>query len=158
MLIELTKGMQAVIDDEDYELIRPYKWFAIPKGKTAYAIGYRHGFSTGKRVSMHAVLNPEFELTDHANGNGLDNRRVNLREATKSQNAANCRHKSTSGFRGVCWHKRRQRWTVQLKLNYRNILYAHFDAKEEAAREYDKVAKEVFGEFACLNFPEEKDS
>ncbi len=95
-------------------------------------------------------------LVDHANHNGLDNRRTNLRIATWTENCWNKRKPisdSSSRFKGVMWDKRRGTWHVMIGHNGRKIFIGYFDDEEEAARAYDVKAKELYGEFAALNFP-----
>ena len=90
---------------------------------------------------------------DHADCDGLNNRRRNLRFADHSQNGQNTRRPSTntSGFKGVCWHKRIRKWQAQIKLNGKKKHLDYFDTVEEAAAAYDKAAIELFGEFARPN-------
>jgi hypothetical protein len=96
------------------------------------------------------------EQVDHINRCKLDNRRANLRAATNRQNLGNMGllRSNTSGFRGVSWRKRRQKWEASISVDGRNIFLGHFTDKAEAARAYDDAAKRSFGEFARLNFPD----
>ena len=94
------------------------------------------------------------EMAEHRNRNTLDNRRLNLRTANNSQNQANrsAMKCSTSGYKGVCWHKGDSKWRAQICKN-RKVKYLGVYSNEiEAARAYDEAAKELFGEFALLNF------
>ena len=97
------------------------------------------------------------ELIDHINGVKTDNRVENLRAATCKENDRN--RKAYKGFsskyKGVSWHKGSQKWRSYLKLNERQEHLGLYVSEEEAARVYDKAAREQFGEYACLNFPEE---
>jgi hypothetical protein len=92
---------------------------------------------------------------DHDNGNRLDNRRENLRPATKSQNMSNRGPflNNKSGFKGVCWHKRRQKWIAQIHVSGKRTHLGYFDDPIAAARAYDAAALELHGAFARLNFP-----
>ena len=91
--------------------------------------------------------------TDHINGNGLDNRKSNLRVCYNYQNARNqkLRPNSNSGFKGVSLIKDRNKWVAQIKVNGKVKYLGAYTLKEEAARAYNKAAKELFGEFAWLN-------
>jgi hypothetical protein len=97
-------------------------------------------------------------LTDHINGDGLDNRRTNLRQATPTQNNANCgiRGHNTSGYKGVSLRPDRgNRWRATIRIHGLQYFLGLFDDVEDAARAYDAAALELFGDFARLNFPEE---
>lgn len=154
--IPLTQGMVAIVDDEDYELVSRYKWFADRRGK--YSIRYyacRKTYIDERRVNEymhHAILG--HVRVDHKNGNGLDNRRENIRIATQSQNMANRRSQanSQSPYKGV--RKVKLRWRAYIKPNEKPIHLGYFDTAEEAARAYDWAAKRIYGDFALLNFPE----
>jgi hypothetical protein len=90
---------------------------------------------------------------DHINGNGLDNRRCNLRSATNSQNQANRRkQKNTSSiYKGVTWNKHAKKWLSQVKFNYEGIYLGLFISEIDAAIAYNAKAKELFGEYARIN-------
>jgi hypothetical protein len=92
---------------------------------------------------------------DHINGDQADDRWLNLREATVSQNIANAkllRLNNTSGVRGVYWNKRLQKWHVRVS----KIHYGYFDSLEEATKVRDAKAKLIYGAFAKLNNPSEE--
>jgi len=98
------------------------------------------------------------EKIDHVNHNGLDNRRSNLRLATIQENQFNRQIQKTtksSQYKGVSWETKQNKWRPSIKFNNQNIHLGSFTSEEDAARAYDKVAKELFGEFCCLNFPED---
>ena len=90
---------------------------------------------------------------DHRDMDKLNNRWHNLREATRSQNAANRRtHKTnTSGVKGVCWNKRLQKWVAQIKVNGTQIHLLATDSKEKAEVWYKAFAELAFGEYARSN-------
>lgn len=96
------------------------------------------------------------EFVDHKNGNGLDNRRTNIRLATQGQNNANRRNllKPLSGFRGVSAHPYRSEWEARVKQGRKFVHRSVHASALEAAQAYDKAAREIWGEFAVLNFPE----
>jgi hypothetical protein len=160
MEIPLSTGGIALIDDDDYHLVAGYKWRRIwsVRAKTDYA-GIRIGQSPGSRMLwMHRVilgLTDRWTLTDHRNFNGLDNRRENIRIASDSQNKFN-RHKyanNRSGFKGVYFHKAVNSWVAKISFNKTQYPLGKFSSPVEAAIAYDRAAVELFGEFACLNFP-----
>lgn len=149
--IPLTKGFVALVDDDDYErVITAGKWQASVDGRRVYA---RHKVR-GRQIRLHAFLT-SWPLTDHINGNGLDNRRANLREATSVQNACNRRlgSKNTSGFKGVSWKAASKKWVARIKTHGKATHLGYFSTPQEAARAYDAAARELHGEFARLNFP-----
>lgn len=160
--IPLTQGKVALVDDEDYERVVVTNWCAVKsEGGIWYALSAIT--TNGRRIYplLHRfILNaPAGRKVDHKNRDGLDCRRENLRFATTSQNAMNMRRSrsSSSPFKGVSFVNRSlsKPWRAQIKINGKAIhLHLHTTA-EGAARAYDAKAKELFGEFARLNFPEE---
>jgi len=104
---------------------------------------------------MHTLITG-WARVDHADGDGLNNQRSNLREATSAQNAANSRPRTggTSAFKGVCWvGGRRQCWTAQIRINRGTRFLGYFSDEVAAARAYDAAAVAAWGPFARLNFP-----
>jgi predicted Zn-ribbon and HTH transcriptional regulator len=91
---------------------------------------------------------------DHVDGNGLNNRRSNLRPATKSQNGANARKNpgKTSRYKGVFWDRERSAWQAKIMVNRKALSLGRFASEEDAALAYDLAAREAFGEFALTNF------
>ena len=106
-------------------------------------------------VTMHVMLMGR-PWIDHINHNGLDNRRSNLRLATPAQNAANKRpiKGAASRYKGVVWNKQIRRWAAGIKVDYQHRHLGYFRDEVSAAEAYDAAARESFGEFAYLNFPE----
>jgi hypothetical protein len=154
-MIPLTQGKVALVDDEDFEYLMQWVWSASRNTGTYYAI--RNDY-TGKHkvIFMHRVIlnAPSNTMVDHANRNGLDNRRSNLRLCTSSQNTANSgpRSNNKSGYKGV--RKKRGKWSAETNLLGKRIHIGTFDTPEQAARAYDAEVKKLFGVFAWLNFPE----
>ena len=156
--IPLTQGKFAIVDDADYESLSQYKWHATKPRHIWYAV--RTIWQNGKRchIYMHRViLNPSPGLqSDHINGDGLDNRRVNLRPCTRSQNLMNARKwaKCSSKWKGVYWQKQAQKWAAQIKAKGKVRHLGLFDSENEACYAYNIAACMYFGEFALLNeFP-----
>jgi hypothetical protein len=152
--IPLTQGKFAIVDAEDYEHLSKYKWYAVYAGGKFYAyrsVKYR-------AVSMHRQImgEPKGKVVDHRDGNSLNNRRSNLRICTFAQNQLNRR--STGGvsrYKGVWFKKGHNKWKAQIGFNGKKIHIGYFKDEIDAAKAYDKKAKEFFGEFAYLNFPEQ---
>jgi len=152
--ISLTRGKHAIVDAADYPALAKYKWYAqgAENGRTFYAArGHK-----GHRMSMHRQIMkpPKGMVVDHINGNGLDNRRCNLRICTQLQNSQNThrRRPGKSRFRGV--FPRGDKWQAAIQHNGESLYLGLFDDEIEAARTRDRKALELAGEFAVLNFPE----
>jgi len=98
---------------------------------------------------------PDSLLADHVNANGLDNRKANIRPATRSQNTCNTpKYKSSrSKYKGVTWHKQRKKWYARIRIRGRAISLGYFNDQTEAAKAYDNAAKKLHAQFASLNFP-----
>lgn len=155
----LSKGYVALVDDEDFERASQFKWSAaIRKGcTTLYASAYLGGGRANRRTELlhRFILSAAKGVqVDHIDGNGLNCTRQNLRLATISQNRRN-RGKTVSnksGFKGVYWHKDKQKFAAQIKLDAKLIHLGKFNSAEEAARAYDVAAKKYHGDFAKTNF------
>jgi hypothetical protein len=152
--IPLTQGQYAIVDPEDYEELAKYKWFA----KRCDGRFYAARWGKNKNVKMHQVImgTEEGKVIDHVNHNGLDNRKANVRFATAQQNGWNQRKQRgncSSKYKGVHWEKKRKEWRARITFKGRIVHLGRFDTEEEAAMAYDGKAKELFGEFASLNFP-----
>lgn len=158
--IPLTHGMISLIDDEDYDLVSQYRWYAQKDHNTFYArtsiyLGRQNGKQLFRRLNMHRlILNAApGQKVDHHDLNGLNNHRHNLRFATVAQNGQNSRVpvNSTTGFKGVAFAKREGRFQASLECNGRIIWLGYHDTAEAAARAYNVGALTHFGEFARLN-------
>jgi hypothetical protein len=153
--IPLTRGHIALVDDEDYERLAPLKWCALVKEDgRAYAVHYKVVAGKVTATKMHRLLCAG-ELVDHKNGNGLDNRKENLRSATKNQNMWNRRSfVSKSGFKGVSLDTsvfRTKPWRAVIYQYGKRQTLGHFADPKEAARAYDEAAATLYGEFAATN-------
>lgn len=154
--ILLSKGMYAIVDAADYEWLTQWHWRAERgKGNRTFYAARRERLPSGKssRVTMHQLLCGKG--CDHIDGDGLNNRRVNLRLATNSQNLANRRifTVNTSGYKGVAWNKNCGKWQAQIGIEGKTHYLGLHVRVEDAAIAYDEAARKLFGEFARLNFP-----
>lgn len=150
--IPLLGGHSAIVDLEDYKWARHFKWTHYSSGRSHYASAYSP--ATGKRFAMHRTIAgaEPGQLVDHRNGNGLDNRKSNLRIATYSQNAMNRRHRSKSSrFKGVVFDEGRNTWLARVRKDGRYVIVGRFDLEEDAAAAYNHAALQEYGEFAWIN-------
>lgn len=155
--IQLSQGKVALVDDEDYEELSKYKWYAYKTPRVYYV---RRSETVGRKrqktILMHReLMKPSKGMyVDHINSDGLDNRRCNLRVCTRQENNCNTRKsKGTSKYKGVSRQPRCATWKCQIAKNRVKINVGCFYNEEDAARAYDRAATEYFGQFARLNFP-----
>lgn len=146
----LRNGQVALVDAEDFERVYGLPW-------TVDAGGYVHAWVGEERLLLHRViLGAEADqFLDHRFHDKLNNRKRNLRFATKQQNARN-RHKikrpTSSRFKGVCWFKRTGQWQCRITISrVKRQCLGYFSREEDAALAYNRAAKLHFGEFALLN-------
>ncbi len=156
--IALTQGYVALVDDEDFEELNQYSWHISQNKHLIYAIRNHPVYPNYRiTVKMHrqVIRAQNGEIVDHINGNGLDNRKENLRIVTGSQNCANKRAwvGRTSKYKGVSWHKQHSKWYVSIYANKKHVFLGLYDDEIKAAKAYDRKALEIFGEFAKTNFP-----
>jgi hypothetical protein len=159
--IKLANGKTAIVSEEDLEWLTQWKWRS--GGNYANRCKIENGQES--TLGMHRAIVermlgkpiPGGYEVDHVNRNGLDNRRENLRLATKGQNAMNRGkvNKKTSSFKGVHWSESSRKWRAVIYINKKQIHLGLFVCEEEAARTYDAKARDLFGDFARLNFPDE---
>lgn len=157
--IYLLDGSVAVVDRDDEVKLLEYRWRLLVCRNKYYARA-----NIGRReVLMHRfIFGAEHgSIVDHINMNGLDNRKSNLRYASRSHNGANTKklntHGATSVYKGVyleTYKSQNSRWRARVKVNGKRINLGSFDTETDAALAYDAAAKEHFGEFARLNFPQ----
>jgi hypothetical protein len=157
--IKLTQGQVAIVDDEDFERVNKYKWYAYydKRGKTWYS--RRHVKNThNSTISMHRFImnDPKGFQVDHKNHNTLDNRKENLRKCTHQENCFNRRKQSncTTEFIGVSFCKDRQKYLAAVEYNGKTIRLGYYTNPIDAAAVRDKKVKEVFKEYAVPNFPD----
>lgn len=162
--IELSPGKVATIDDIDADLT-DFRWYARKqREKTFYAYTHSSDITKNRKTmeAMHRVILERKlgrqlrggEVTDHIDGNGLNNCRDNLRPASYMQNAHNRREYSnnSSGYKGVSWRKKEQKWGAKICIKGKQKHLGLFDTPEEAHAAYCEAAEKYHGEFA--NFGE----
>jgi hypothetical protein len=146
-IIFLPKNKYAVIDSEDAQRVSVFTW--------CYAQG-RVSARNSTLLSRVIMLGDDLKnnkLIDHINHNTLDNRKCNLRLATKQENNSNrLPQGGTSKFKGVYFNKQHSKWKSQISINCKKVHLGFFDSELEAAIAYDKAAKELHGEFSYTNF------
>lgn len=151
----------AQVDDEDYDLVSQYRWYAIDNRKKRTAYASRSLDRNGKRTSelMHRLIlgAQPGQFVDHKDGDGLNNVRSNLRIATKMQNACNRKKpefkNASSKYKGVTFSKRDQKWYAYIEVNKKRKFLGYHPTQEDCALAYDLAAQEFHGEYAYLNFP-----
>ena len=150
--IKLTQSKETFIDSEDYEKIKSYNWYYHSSG---YAACKQKINNIWKTILLHRVIMncPNNKQIDHINGNGLDNRKENLRICTHAENGRNTKKRkgTTSKYKGIYWYKALSKWSVRIRFNYKWIFIGYFNDEKEAAKAYNEKAKELFGKFAKLN-------
>ena len=148
-LIKLTRGLYAKVDDEDFDELQKYKWYAVKCAQKYYA----RRTEGGRKIYMHRQLAgyPPRLFVDHKDGDSLNNQKHNLRNCSQSENMANRSGYDEGKYKGVFVEgaKFRARIGYQGRLIHIGI----FETEIQAAIAYDKKAEELFGEFAETNFP-----
>jgi hypothetical protein len=164
--IPLSQGYVALVNNEDYEELNRFKWTALVcrSAHRLQVYAYRNIKINGKVVTtllMHRVLlGVECpKEVDHRDGNGINNQRYNLRACTRSQNCGNARHRpgGTSPWRGVSWSTERKKWLAVIFKDGKRRQLGRFKHEYNAAQAYNFAAEELFGEFARLNVPLERE-
>jgi len=150
--VVLTQGRVAIIDKEDAHLLSGHRWHLQKGYKTWYAVAERWSGGHRKGLLMHRIIvQPKAgQVVDHVNGNGLDNRRLNLRCCQQEENERN-RHSvcGSSRFKGVSRHT--GRWRAVITTGNKKKHLGYFCSEEKAAEAYDRAALVKHGEFACTN-------
>ena len=153
--VSLSQGKVAIVDDEDYESVSLHKWY--------YDGGYavrNVRISSDKRVRerLHRFIMKPTEkdddlVIDHINRNTLDNRKTNLRWASRSQNIMNsCKKSKTARYKGITYHATTKKWRARIGIGNKRFSLGLFDSQEDAASAYDRAARDLFNEFALTNF------
>ena len=162
--IQLTQNQVAQIDDEDFEWLSEWKWYAWRRSEIYGWYAIRSDKIDGQpvQVRMHVAIWErhneqsvlEGNVVDHHNGNSLDNQQSNLRQASFVQNRQNSRMRSdnSSGFKGVSLVSGKEKFRAYISPpNTKPIHLGTFDSILEAAEAYNTAAIEIHGEFARLN-------
>lgn len=156
--IPLSRGYFALIDADMFDEFSRFTWWACvqsnPRTGTTRVYAYRQADGSSFRMHRQVLGFPSRALdVDHINGDTLDNRRVNLRACSRSQNNMNARKRpnTTSRFKGVCWLSRDRRWVAQIAVGGKQTKIGYFKTEVEAARAYNAAAAANFGEFARTN-------
>lgn len=150
--IKLTQGLVTVVDAEDFERLSKWKWFAQKVRFTFYAArNIRQANGKWKTARMHRVLmqpSEDMEI-DHRNGNGLDNRRANLRICTRQENQHNRKlnKNNASGHKGVYWNVQCKKWHPQIQIDGKRMHLGLYDNINEAVAVRKAKEVELFGEF-----------
>lgn len=152
--IPLTRGLVAIVDDEDYAEFSKFKWFAHKSGYAVRKVPHPSKPRKGALIWMHRSI---FNLplgdkreVDHFDGNRLNNMRSNLRVCNRSQNSCNrgANKNNTSGFKGVYWKEDHRKWFSCITVNRKRMYLGYFDSPEMAHAAYCAAANEFHGEFA----------
>lgn len=155
--IPLTKGYFTKVDDDDYERLAIYRWYAdasrLSEVRAVRSINI--GNKKTRRITLsREIMNAPKELkVDHINRDTLDNRKCNLRICTQGENCRN-RSKMTnskSKYKGIGWNSTQNKWISKIVYKGKRIHLGVFVDECEAARVYNEAAKKYFGEFAYLN-------
>ena len=162
MLLLLSKGYRALVDDDDPKEPWKYKWTAEekrhPNGKLRTVYAYKHIVKKGKRTTQYLhrflldVSDPKVEV-DHEDSNGLNNGRKNLRRASRQQqsrNSSKCKGTS-SRYKGVYKRRDCKGWVAQTKVFGRKVHIGSFSSEELARNAYDSYVISNYGEFARPN-------
>lgn len=148
--IELTQGLVALVDDDDYERVSKHSWYIEKSGR-----GYIYARTKTKnvRILMHRFIlgAPSDKVVDHLNHKTLDNRKCNLRVCSIRDNNNNslARKNTSSKYKGVYFCKHLNKWKAEIKKTHIGC----FNNEIDAAKAYDEKAKELYNEYACINFP-----
>lgn len=148
--VALTRGMFALVDEEDYARVSARPW--------TFGVGKGDAVSRGERLHRFIVSAATDVMIDHRSGDRLDNRRANLRAASASENVRNAVKRKRKGaassrFKGVWWSVNGSNWQASIRAGKLRTWLGEFASEEAAARAYDDAARLRHGAFACLNFP-----
>lgn len=153
--IQLTQGKTALVDDADYLYINQFKWFAKQHTKGGVWYATRGRRVSGKRVEdkmeTFIIQVPNGMIIDHKDGNGLNNKKDNLRASTRSENARNCKTYGRSKYTCVSWSETHQVWVVRVTMDGKRKFIGTFKNELEAAIIANISMRKYYGKFARLN-------
>jgi hypothetical protein len=156
--IQLTKGKVALVDDEDFEYLNQFKWYASRAKNGFYVHRALKGINRKQiKTSIHRVIMKAEKgiIIDHVDGNGLNNQKNNLRICTLGQNQMNrgAQLNNKSGFKGVHYFNNTtdKNWIAKISYNKKIIYLGSYSNPIDAARAYNEAAIKYHGEFANLN-------
>lgn len=150
--------MHALIDESDYEELSQYTWYVQKHGRTYRAFRTEYERKDGKKINQktiylsRSILKPKKGMIDHIDGNGLNNRRSNLRLCTHQQNCCNrpLRTGSFSGAQGIKWDRTNKRWKAYVSIKKKRLLVGNYIDKREAIVARNVAASFAYGEFARI--------
>jgi hypothetical protein len=167
MIVKLGKDKMAIIDDEDWPKLERYNWYTSytaqgkPYVKATYFVRHNDPVDPDKghtkSVLMHRIImgleKGDTRKVDHIDHNTFDNRKSNLRVCSNTDNAKNSviGERNTSGFKGVSWSTRDEKWEAYITVDKKKINLGKYEDIYEAADVYDDAALKYFGEYALTN-------
>ena len=160
--IRLTRGRAATVSALDFPALQRHKWYTQVTDLPTITKYYAASKIDGKEILMHRFLTQALpgQSVDHINGNGLDNRRGNLRVCSHQENMANKQpgqaDKKTSRYKGV--YRTGKKWRACISIHTKTKALGTYDTEEKAALAYDQAATEAWGSWARPNFPQEGES
>lgn len=155
--INLTQGYKTIVDDEDYEWLSKYKWYARKIHTMNSFTAVRNKTVEGKQTNVvmyREIMNaPSGTIVDHINHDTLDNRRSNLRVCDMYQSSRNRRvaANNSTGYKGVGYHKATKKYRARIQAGGKKIDIGYYKDPKDAARAYNERAKVLHGEYAYLN-------
>lgn len=142
------KGKYAIVDDEDFDAVNKYRWNLSMNGYVRRTAGQKGSQYT---LFLHRYLFDDIKDKDidHINHNKLDNQRKNLRACTRSENMGNAvmRSDNSSGYKGVSWHKKSEKWRAYIQFNKKHISLGFYTSKKDAAKAYQIAADKYFKDY-----------
>ncbi len=148
--IPLTQGKHALVDNEDFEQLKKWKWFTK---RTQSGIFYAWSRIGGGNIYMHRVVMKaeQGQVVHHKDGNGLNNQKDNLQICSYSLHgrANRPRKDGRSKYKGV--YRQYGKWGASIRINGKKKYLGYYKLEEDAARAYNREALKIAGDLACLN-------